>query len=265
MKQIQFSGANGFPAKCYEHIFDQLDGCQTHFVNTFAHTYESDTPQLWEHIADEIIHDIESRRNSPVVGIGHSSGATATYLAATKRPDLFSNLILIEPIVLKIYVEMPLRFLNVVLPSYKTQLEIRARRRRSEFQTRDDAREYFARKSLFASFHPDAFDAYIEHGLKAEGNGFTLTFSKEVEAKIFSRGVYYKKNAKNTLPVTCIFATNSNLGKLQDIAWWEKKVPHTELIFRECGHLVPFEEPREFVALTQAIIDKNKTALDVFR
>ncbi len=35
---------------------------------------------------------------SPVVGIGLSMGGTIVFLAATKRPDLFCDVILLEPV-----------------------------------------------------------------------------------------------------------------------------------------------------------------------
>ncbi|MFO1365137.1 MAG: hypothetical protein U1E92_02055 [Moraxella osloensis] len=41
---------------------------------------------------------LAERDGKPVIGIGHSQGATATTIAAAKRPDLFSALYLLEPV-----------------------------------------------------------------------------------------------------------------------------------------------------------------------
>lgn len=51
----------------------------------------------WQLYADDLILFIEQQYQAPVIGSGHSMGATCTILAAEKRPDLFSALVLIEP------------------------------------------------------------------------------------------------------------------------------------------------------------------------
>ena len=51
-----------------------------------------------EQDADWLIEFLERTQTGPVIGIGHSQGATATAMAAAKRPDLFSALYLIDPV-----------------------------------------------------------------------------------------------------------------------------------------------------------------------
>lgn len=71
-----FYGGNGFPVGCYLPLIEQL---QSNFDLTSL--------ALRGYWLDK-----------PVIGIGHSQGATATAIAAAKRPELFSKLYLIEPV-----------------------------------------------------------------------------------------------------------------------------------------------------------------------
>ncbi|MEO6348235.1 MAG: alpha/beta hydrolase, partial [Aquaticitalea sp.] len=52
----------------------------------------------WNVYADDLISFLDQKYKKPITAIGHSQGATATLMAATKRPDLFKELFLIEPV-----------------------------------------------------------------------------------------------------------------------------------------------------------------------
>ena len=70
MTEIQFSHANGFPAKSYEYLFSLLNSVKVNYVNTLGHQKVKNKNNLM-HIRDEIIADIESRLKSNPSSITH--------------------------------------------------------------------------------------------------------------------------------------------------------------------------------------------------
>jgi len=99
--KAHFYGGNGFTVGNYKPLLSEL---ATDFdISALAmRGYWYDKPKAKvltrEQDADSLIKFLEQTQDGPVIGIGHSQGATATAMAAAKRPDLFSELYLIEPV-----------------------------------------------------------------------------------------------------------------------------------------------------------------------
>lgn len=97
--------------------------------------------------------------DSPLIGIGHSMGATALIMAALESPSRFSALILYEPII------FPLEWkigMNLIKDS---PLAVAARKRRKEFQSFQHAYSNFASKLPMNQFDPDVLRDYVRYGL----------------------------------------------------------------------------------------------------
>ena len=52
----------------------------------------------WNDMADRVANSIAARIDRPVTGIGHSMGGVVTLLAAARYPDLFSRVVLLDPV-----------------------------------------------------------------------------------------------------------------------------------------------------------------------
>ncbi|MEM8593840.1 MAG: alpha/beta hydrolase [Pseudomonadota bacterium] len=255
--ELHMVGANGFPANTYQHLIDQLDCTQRHYLNLIAHPYKAGF-FTWDSIANEIIHNIETVASGPVIGIGHSNGAVTTYLASQKRPDLFSQLILIEPVFFKPVYRLAMAAMNLFKPKQNAgHMYKQASVRKELFDSRDHARDYFAGKSLFKEFSSESLDAYVEHGIKDIDNGCTLTFDRRVEAKIFATLPTRVAAAKHTLPTHVLFGQTSDLSRYLDIAYWRKNFGEDSILFNPGGHLFPFEDNALFVELLEALIHQN--------
>ena len=80
----------------------------------------------WYPLANDLIRFLDNNGFSNVIGVGHSFGSVITMIAATKDPDLFSKLVLIEPVILPKKVHMvvslaPIPVLNALLRSSELQ------------------------------------------------------------------------------------------------------------------------------------------------
>ena len=248
MPIIQFSHANGFPAQSYEYLFSLIENAEIRFIDTMGHADYSNMADL-THLRDELIDEIEAQPRQPVIGMGHSSGAAATLLAAAKRPELFKKIILLDPIVfsgrkrLAIWLSKKLGLWESYGPAKRALV------RRVDFSDRSEAFDYFKQKALFKNFHPKCFESYIEHGLKPNDDGMKLAFSAQVEADIF-RNVPIKIPANlSKLKGTIIYGDKSSLIAKADINWWRKNAPNLEIVSFDGEHLFPFEAPEETAKL----------------
>ncbi|MCJ8273045.1 MAG: alpha/beta fold hydrolase, partial [Psychrosphaera sp.] len=160
--RIHFSHANGLPASTYAYLFEMLEDADFCFVEKMGHgrfAFNGD----WHLLADELIDSIERQSTGPVIGMGHSLGAVVTLLAATKRPELFSKLILLDPVLfckrkrLAFWVAQRLGLRDWLGPVKRTLS------RRSQFDTCEDALAYFSPKTLFKNFHPRCLNDYVKH------------------------------------------------------------------------------------------------------
>ena len=120
--------------------------------------------------------------DGPVVGVGHSMGGAALLMAALDAPELFSGLVLYEPIV------MP-----PVDPSAGSGnanfLAIGARKRRSSFASFEAAIANYAAKPPMNIFTPDTLEAYVRFGFREGDDGQVhLRCTPEHEARTYEAG-----------------------------------------------------------------------------
>lgn len=196
------------------------------------------------------------------VGLGHSFGGTAMLGAAARRPELFERLVLVDPVLptpADLAAQDPERSRRVA------RLVEGARRRRSVWRSRAEARAHFARRSLFQGWLPAALDLYVEHGLRERADGqVELKCPGAVEAAIFgaSGTIEVEELARRAAPVSAdvLWARHGDFPR----AVYERvfaAMPHARLVDAEAGHLIPMERPelvvREVVAAAPSLADRS--------
>jgi pimeloyl-ACP methyl ester carboxylesterase len=120
---------------------------------------------------------VEDEAAPRVVGIGHSSGATALLAAAGMHPQRFAALIAVEPVLF----EKPARG-DADSFAGSSFLATAARRRRDRFASFAEARERLRARPPYAGFAPAAFDAVLHGILASDGEGVMLRCTGEREA-----------------------------------------------------------------------------------
>ncbi|CAM1364137.1 hypothetical protein [Tenacibaculum xiamenense] len=253
---IQFAHSNGFPAKCYNSVFSSIKNVEINYVELMGHNQFKLNGNL-ENLALELIDSIKKRFNEPVVGIGHSTGGTLILIAASMDSKLFKKVILIEPILYNpykrklIYMLKKLGLGDYIGPTKRTL------RRKSVFQSKEEAYKYFKSKNLFKDFEEQCFSDYIKHGLKKTENGFELTFSKKIESEIY-RSTYTKMpSGIKELKGTLIYGNRSNLFKKSDAKWWKRSLSNFDIIELNENHLFPLEKPLLTASIVNEIINSG--------
>ncbi len=179
------------------------------------------------------------------LGIGHSFGGTSLLGAAARRPELFERLLLVDP---------------VTPPPPSSQLPGRrehvasladaARRRRSEWPSRLEARAWFSERSLFSAWTPAALDLYVLDGLReSEDGGVELKCTGAVEAAVFELGEFVDLTEWTrglAAPALWLWAEGGNFPlAFQELLAASMRSARVERV--AAGHLVPMERP-ELVA-----------------
>lgn len=266
---VQFSHANGFPAKSYSYLFSLLDAVDWRYINCMGHGAFAVNGDL-NHLADELIDSLEQRGGAPVDAVGHSSGGVVTLFAAMRRPELFRQVVLLDPVLFQ-----PLKRGSIALMKRLGKGDAvgptrKAMTRRTDFDDHDQARAYFGGKAFFKGFHARCFEDYVQHGLKAKASGgLTLTFAQATEVEIFrSVPLTLPKAMRRRLQrvgeavpgrvaVTLVYASGSDVLWPSDIRWLRWAYPAMNLVRFEGGHLFPFEEPEQTAGLLARLLAGN--------
>jgi pimeloyl-ACP methyl ester carboxylesterase len=241
--RLHFSHANGFPAACYQKVFDHLGAdFRITAVNTLGHDARHPVTDGWPHLVDELIGAIE-RDETPVLAVGHSLGGYLSYLAAVRRPELFRALILLDsPIMSPVkgnafWLMKRLGVADRMTPAHLT-LE-----RRREWPSLEAAREHFRHKKAFRDFDPDCLEDYVARGtVPVEGGGVRLAFDPVVEHAIY-RGIPHDLHRhRRRLSVPAGFIGGSHSYELAQIGAGGMR-GRMRIDIVKGGHLFPFERP----------------------
>ena len=254
MKEVHFCHANGFPAKVYSPIFENVRYANIHSIPILGCS-EKGIDQGIDSLAEELIFEIERKSKIPVVGIGHSMGGSIVFLAATKRPDLFSDVILLEPVlwgagrrfVMRVMKKMGLG--NVGNPAVRTL------RRRNHFSSMEEVRGYFSKKRMFNTLDGRCFEEYMAHGIVPYEKGFKLAIPPSLESSLFDcQLVNFPKEAYSTKG-TIVYANNSNTLFPTDVNWLKRKLRGFNFCEVDGGHMFTVENTKMTEQLNNNILN----------
>lgn len=261
--RIHFAHANGFPPKTYKQLIADLT--QNHHVvamnarplwpNSDYHKFAS-----WETAADDLIRFLDNQGFKNIIGMGHSFGAICTLIAAQKRPDLFSKLVLIEPVVLPIWYYrftalMPQFLVKQINPIVKKTLV-----RKELWPDKETAFKHFRRSRLFAQVSDACLWDYVNSVLEEKDGGVALSYTKEWEATIFLTVINPWKALKNIQHPTLIIRGETS-DTIFPKVWKQLKTSTTNAKLTEmadCGHLVPIEKPTELATHIHKFLNSDR-------
>lgn len=247
-----FYGGNGFALGVYEPLLSDL----AQHLNITALTmrgewYDKPTADKMtrEEDADVLIEFLQKTQDKPIIGIGHSQGATATTMAAAKRPDLFSALYLLEPVTFtnqqgKLYSLVPRMVKMTREPFKSTQVK------QADWDSVDGYYQFLRRHKAYKRITDEHLLTYAKNSLEAgQSAELTLRFSPKQElANYFGTPLIMKPLqqliADNKVPVQLIIGKPSMFISQQVRQMWDTFVPSEQMtVLNDYGHLLPLEAP----------------------
>lgn len=256
-QQMHLAHANGFHPMMYDDLLSEFKAsCKINAI-LFKPFWPGSDPQKlksWNDFADDLITYFDQRGFKNVIGVGHSLGAIVSLLAQTKRPDLFSKLVLMEPVVLLprfyLFQYLPVSLRRKMIPPAKI-----AAKRREHWDSKQQAYDQLRPKRVFKNIPDHIFKAYIDYGTKTnDQGGISLSYSKDWETQVYSTtNNPWKALASIKIPTMIIRGAQSNV--LPNTTWEQLNTRLKHINFQEIedgGHLVPFEQKSK---ITKVILD----------
>lgn len=254
---LHFAHANAYPPGTYRLFLNTLAGRFRVLAVKHRPLWRNAHPQemtSWHRIADDLITFFDQHNFRGVIGVGHSLGGVATMVAAVKRPELFSALVLIDPVFLSphLLAMVEERIQNQEEP-FEVPMVAVAQRRRDWWSSRAAAYEHLRPKSVFAGFSDEAMWDFINYGLADDVNGgVRLAFPKEWEARIYSipPTFVWEYVAQISQPTLAIRAAHSDT--LFPPAWehWQKLQSGATFVeVPDSSHLLTMEKPEQVATL----------------
>jgi pimeloyl-ACP methyl ester carboxylesterase len=175
------------------------------------------------------------------LGLGHSFGGTSLLGAEHLAPGRFERLLLLDPVT-----PPPAAVAPPERAAHVESMVDAALRRRADWPSRAEARAWFAERSLFAAWRPEALDLYVLDGLRERADGAVeLKCPGAVEAAVFSQGdaVDLAGWARGLAPPTLwLWAEQGSFP----LPYYERLAASMRAARVErvpAGHLIPMERP----------------------
>lgn len=252
MKTLVFSHANSFPAGCYRVLFERwrAAGWRVEALDRFGHDPRFPVGGDWRRLRDQLIHFIEHdvRPDGPVALAGHSLGGMLSLMAACRRPELVSGLVMLDSPVIG-----GLRAAGVALAK-STGLIHRyapsriARERRHSWPDRAAVHAHFAAKKAFARWDERVLADYVDAGFEDDGPQVRLRFRREIEAEIYRTLPHHLPLLLRLRPPRCpvAFIAGTRSRELRQAgASASQRLAGERWRWIDGSHLFPFEKPDE--------------------
>lgn len=253
--RLHFAHANGFPLATYKRMLSILSTrFDVHGIECLGHDSQYPVDARWRSLVKHVIAEIEEQ-GAPVVGVGHSLGGVLIYFAAIERPDLFTEVIILDA---PMFNPIKAGFLELLkwLGLHKHFVPGKnALRRRSSWPTHEDAYKHFSVRRPFKYFDEQVLHDYVS-SFETKESGVELKFKPAVEARVFDDMPtnIYKRKLK--VPGHFIFGKRSDVVSKADLASIMRKTP-LRLVAMDGSHLFAMEKPLQTAELVMSLANRG--------
>ena len=250
MKTIVFSHANGFPAGTYRQMFEawRADGFTVLAVEKFGHDERFPVTGNWPRLREQLIHFIDQQVGGPVWLVGHSLGGYLSLMAASRRPDLASGLVLLDSPVLSGWKARAVQIAKAARIGERFSSGNVSKRRRQQWDSADTAFEHFAAKPVFARWAPGVLRDYIASGTEPHGGHQRLSFHRDVETAIYNALPHHLTRELSAHPLQCAmaFVRGTESTEIRQVGLSAtQRLAQGRISAMPGSHLFPMEHPLE--------------------
>ncbi len=246
--------ANGFPISMYLPLMAELtNDFRVIGLSLRGQDGLGEGILSWHTLSFDLIGFLESLGCGPVIGVGHSIGAVATMFGAARRPDLFSRIVLLDPVLLPRRYVVFTRVLRWMGRKDRFPLAVRARRRRNGWQSREEALAFFREKALFQGWEEAFLEAYVTYALKPDQDGrFVLVCPPEAEARGFENYPVDVWSWPKRVRTATLIVRGEHSDVLTEASYerFLRICPCAKgVVLEGAGHFVPMQKPRETIRI----------------
>ena len=252
---LHFSHANGFNAQTYRGLLGPLAGRFRIVASDMRGHGFSTLPAIpgmqegWRIFGSDLAAVLDALDRKPVVLAGHSMGAIASLMVASRFPDRVRGIVLVEPVLVPRFSRIFQRLIRMmgVTPPPGTDLATMAEKRRSVFPSFEMALSAYRGRGAFKTWQDDTLADYLRGGLIPTGNGteMQLACAPQWEAASFRNAPSGSATIARGVrcPMTVIYAGNGTAREHQ-VQIVKRLVPATRLVqVPGTTHFLPMERP----------------------
>ncbi|HCD26559.1 MAG TPA: alpha/beta hydrolase [Gammaproteobacteria bacterium] len=252
-QQILLVHATGFHARCWDAVVRLLPNDWHIFaVDMRGHGRSTNAgPLTWHQFGSDLLNVCAQLNIKDAIGVGHSMGGHCIVHACGYKPQLFRQLVLVDPVILS-----PELYQNRDRHQYEQVDDHPVARRRSHFASVAEMHGRYAERMPYQLWQPEIFRDYCEYGLlpAASGEGLELACPAKVEAAIymgnFDADLYELIPTINTPTVVLRARPRAPGGVEMDFSasptWPElaQQFPHgQDVLLPELTHFIPMQDP----------------------
>lgn len=256
---VLFCHATGFHARCWDQVIAPLQGHRCVALDFRGHGQSSKPapPYHWRTFGDDLEALADALDLSGAIGVGHSMGGYAVALASALGPQVFSELLLIDPVI---------RARAAYAGPWKESHFVSKRRNR--WTSPREMYERFENRPPFDAWDRAVLSDYCEYGLLPDGDGFVLACPPAVEADIYQNSpmpesAIYAEIATIRIPVHIVRAgkkfDSSEVMRISptapDLA--SQFAQGTDLSLPDNSHFIPMEAPALVARLIAGILNSR--------
>ncbi len=216
--------------------------------------------EAWEDLADYFIGYLEHHPPSkPLIGMGHSIGAVIIMLMSIKRPQWFSKVTLLDPVLLPKRILWLLYGLQLTSLTHIVPLARAANRRKRLFPNRQAALEHYTRKKVFSQWENHFLTAYVEHCMHPVTSGeIQLSCAPQLESSIYQSLPLNAWVLPKQLPQPSLFLIGNSSDTVNHRGVKRLKNLKGNHVVKgvDGGHLFPFEKPEESMLQIKEYLSK---------
>jgi len=274
---LVFAHANGYPPQAYRTFLEPfLEDYQVFSLYLRSFWPGSDPQEMkdWRVFRNDYLPEVrsliekfgkQSNSSGRVIGVGHSLGAMTTLMAAIKDPEMFSLLVLMEPVLFPRWRGMAMRLLAPFKLIKKIHPLIRGTlKRRTRFDSQEAMYQRYREKPVFSGLSDQVLRDYVE-GLAGEDSkgGVRLKYPPAWEARIYETGgvadwYVWRNLDKVPCPVLVIRGEDTYVLFDRVINQMVGKLPKGKgYTMKGTGHLVPLEVPEEMAEVLRGFLRKH--------
>jgi len=253
---VVFCHATGFHGRCWDQIVARLPGRRCFAMDMRGHGRSSKPapPYGWRSFGNDVSALLSDRGVIGALGVGHSMGGHAVTLAAALRPESFSALLLLDPVI---------RSRTSYIGPWR-EAHFVAKRRNRWLSSREMF-DRFEDRPPFAAWDRGVLRDYCEHGLVPDGDTFLLACPPAIEASIYEN---------SPAPASNIYAELDTIGIPVKVVRSVKRVDPSDVMGRsptapelassfqrgtdlpvaEFSHFIPMEGPGFTADLVQEML-----------
>lgn len=265
---IHITHGNGFSALTLANLANHLPKDYPIWLTDLPGHGASEQPKHkipnWQEMANAVALVIESQvsglaqNNRKIIGVGHSLGGILTLLAAYKRPELFSKIILLDPPLFTRPIIATQKVLGLTGLWRHNPMVKAVRQRTAKWHSHEAMAADLAKKTLYKNWHPKVLQDFINSATGSIDNNMALSLACDPnwEGAIFGsypKGLW-QKIAEVSVPVTIIEAHNTYNFIAPAVNKAKNINPNITSINFGNSHCFPMEQPQETAAIITSLI-----------